>query len=119
MKSAETVEEREIGWRHSQLGIRLRRQARHKRRRQRLFNAMALDLIFKRTAFSNNHHARDGVQQYAICFRDLIRAPQVNAAGFILKSLESAGPNRVVQLLVQQLKVVGRRVVKNYEIDLE
>ncbi len=59
------------------------------------------------------------MQQNAICFRYLVRAAQVNAAGFILESLKSPGPNDVVQLLMQQLKIVSRRVVEDDQIDLQ
>ncbi len=57
------------------------------------------------------------MQQNAIRFRHLIGASQVNAAGFVLKSLQTAGPDSRFQLAMQQLEIISRRVVEDYEID--
>src|ERR1044072_4884479 len=114
MKATKTVEESKIRGRNGQFRISLRRKARQQRRRQRLFDALAFDLIFEGAAFRNDHDSSHRMKQYPVSLGNLIGATQVNSAGLVLQSLQTAGAHDRLQIFVQQLEEVSWRVVKDY-----
>src|SRR5688572_3479908 len=116
MKATKTIKKRQLGWRHVGFGIGLRCLSRNQQRRQWFLNVRTIKLFLQSSALANENCAGDGMEQYAISFRNLIGLAQEGAARFVLETAQTTGTNERLQFLLQEAEVTGRIIVENNEV---
>jgi len=84
---------------------------------QRFFDALPFNLFLETATLSDDHDSSHRMKQYSIGFRHLIGPSQVNSARFVLYSLQTTRPDDRLQVLMQELQIIGGRVVEDYKIN--